>query len=193
MEYKIPQEVEEMVCLVGGTGVACAMQVVKEVLDRGGRVRVVWAVRDGKARENGKGWWLFGGRDAQPLEENPTRNPMLTHLHHLKTLHPTNLAITTHMDNTPSALRPSTLLPLLFPPQNPPITPPKSPATTTTTADAKKLLLVAGPPGFVEYWVGAKVWDNSVGKEGQGGIGGVLGGEMIRRGEGKGEWVVWKL
>jgi NAD(P)H-flavin reductase len=158
VEYEIPRGVEEVVCLVGGTGVACAMQVVEGLLERGVKMRVVWAVRD---------------KGEQSVSNSSDDNPILARLHHLKSLHPAALTVSTHTDHTPSALKPAFLLPLL-----------------SQSPSAKKLLLVAGPPGFVEYWVGAKVWDNSIGEEGQGSIGGVLGRELVKR---KGEWMVWKL
>ncbi|KAI9763158.1 MAG: mitochondrial peripheral inner membrane protein [Geoglossum simile] len=161
VEFDIPPSLHEVVCLVGGTGVACAVQAVGPLLERGVRTTIVWAVRS-----HGRG-----------------QNPVLAHLHHLQSVYPATLTISTHTDHTPSALKPSFLLSLL-------LSQPQSQSRPPNPATAKKLLLVAGPPGFVEHWVGAKVWDNSVGEEGQGSLGGVLGEELIKR---KGEWMVWKL
>ncbi|KAI9778350.1 MAG: mitochondrial peripheral inner membrane protein [Geoglossum umbratile] len=180
-EYTIPPEVDEVVFLVGGTGIACAVQAVRGLLERGAKVRILWAVRDGRAPEERKRW-LFGGGPSLP-HQGDEENPILAHLRHLKTLHPTALTMTTHIDHAPSALNPATLLPLVSPP------PPPSPSPSPSPSP-KKLILVTGPPGFVEHWAGAKARD-SVERAAQGGVGGVLGRALAK--QGGGGWAVWKL
>lgn len=54
----------------------------------------------------------------------------------------------------------------------------------------KRLILVSGPDGFIEYWAGKKEWVD--GQERQGRLGGVLGG-MLREDLKRGGWSVVKL
>ncbi|KAI9864653.1 MAG: hypothetical protein M1813_003142 [Trichoglossum hirsutum] len=185
VEYEIPRDVEEVVCLVGGTGVAVALQAVRGILDapaaagtRKPTVRVVWACRNsdtdvGCADRGPHSWWSYFPAARPPPDAPTTRSPILRSLHALQAQHPT-LTISQHVDHAPSSLRPQTLLSLLNNNNN-------------NNDNNNRLLLVSGPPGFLSHWVGPKAWIAGRGEETQGPLGGVVGERGGRR------WVVWKL
>ncbi|KAH0542419.1 hypothetical protein FGG08_003174 [Glutinoglossum americanum] len=198
VEYVIPHGVEEVVCLVGGTGIAVALQVIRGVLGgkTGGespRVRVLWGAREGDGdaglggKEGGGAWWrrrgVFGTTIQQqpPPPPPPTPSPvcpagssLYQTLHSLVSHNPT-LTIMQHRDHTPSSLH-------LLPPSSAPslLLPPAGKKTP--------LLILSGPPPFISHWVGPKTWVPGSSEEAQGELGGVLGREAGRRG-----WVVWKF
>jgi hypothetical protein len=183
VEYHVPRQVDEVICLVGGTGVAVALQLVAGLLARGDpdrklTVRVLWGVRAGDSDGDGDGDGGERGRTPwrRTLPQPPTNSPIHRSLLTLHSHHPTLLTISQHIDHTPSALRPHSVLPLLNNNNN------------NNNNNPTKLLLLSGPPGFLAYWVGPKTWRPGLRDEAQGPLGGVLGAEAAGRG-----WVVWKM
>nr|OQO23921.1 hypothetical protein B0A51_07311 [Rachicladosporium sp. CCFEE 5018] len=179
-EYAIPQDVQKVIFLAGGTGIVPALQVVKAVAGEAD-VHVLWANRRREDCQGGvsdtvlpTSTWTsmllsivspFGGSitPTQPQETDATTtpSPIVTHLQVLKASGAGRVAVDYFVDdeNTRMTLKDATKLV-------------RGSFSTATNTNGRKILFVSGPEGFVKHWAGPKVWHNGV--EVQGPLGGVL-------------------
>lgn len=213
LEYKIPNDVDEVLFLAGGTGIAPALQAAHTLLshrprsDNGSpKIRILWANRrredcmGGTSHQaaaasgvsNALGSWS-GLAQPQVLQvqkedldaDGRPQAPLVKELIALQKQHPSRFSVDYFVDEESTFINEARL--------NQCISGKASwgnPTVTTPNVSAesrtgRKLILISGPDGFVEHLAGPKVWEN--GKEGQGSLGGVL-----RRLDLRG-WEVWKL
>lgn len=200
IEYEIPEGVGEVLFLAGGTGIAPALQLVHTLLERESsllgklpKIRILWANRkredalDLPARkpEVQESWrsWLTGSGPAVGIEisiREPDDACVLTNqIKLLKVKHADRFDLKYFVDEEKAFIDESVLSKYV-----------KSNVGTESKGTGKKgqrrrLIVVSGPEGFVNYLVGPKKW--SGGKEGQGPLGGLIGGLYL---EG---WDVQKL
>ena len=185
VEYELPEHVDQIVFLAGGTGVAPAIQVAHALGDKA-RIAVLWANR---ARED-----CQGGQSDDPITpgwyatfsnfftNNQHRNHVSTAeksliVRQLDALKKTNKALTVDyfVDEESTYIQSHNVR--------------KAVAQTSDQAvdpgQGKKIILVSGPEGFINYWAGPKQWLN--GREVQGPLGGALGHMNLK------DWQVVKL
>ncbi|MCJ1483944.1 mitochondrial Homoaconitase [Schaereria dolodes] len=210
LELDLPERVDEVIFLAGGTGIAPALQVAnvlfQERSNRPGdypKMHILWACRK---REDCQGavsdtltptkfvlsrWkFLFAANSetdlkaTTPCSENLIVKEILAHKSHGHN----HLRVDYFIDEEGTFIERNILKRSLFPPSqdhpNQQISPPTPPLEQ---ADPRKqrLIIVSGPEGFVEHFAGPKLWRN--GKEEQGDLGGLLG-ELDLEG-----WNIWKL
>ena len=167
LEYAIPDDVREILFLAGGTGIAPALQIVHTLLESRSspmaklpKIRIMWANRHQE--------------DALDLPNNPqTSSAHALEVPSLKAKYQTELSIQYFVDEQQTFITEATLMSLL------------SNSGRKGEVAGKKLILVSGPDGFVNYYAGPKVWKG--GSELQGPLGGVLKKLNLDG------WEVWKL
>lgn len=198
IEYEIPRDVDEILILAGGTGIAPALQTLytlfecRKDADFVPKVRILWANR---RREDS-----FGGTsDTKPLSRNLLRpwisllgfgegsqprnrqvsqeisiSPIVKELNKFKERNRGHITIDYFIDEESSYITEETLRSYLT----------KS-AVQSSSARRRRLVLISGPEGFITHHAGPKEWGG--GKELQGPIGGTLG-NICSDG-----WEIWKL
>ncbi|KAK5015065.1 hypothetical protein LTR16_001910, partial [Cryomyces antarcticus] len=195
LEYELPNDVKEILFLAGGTGIAPALQITHALQDKA-RIHVMWATRRREDCRGGSsdtrqapkvgmlaGWkGLFSQEQADlsnAQEGNHEQNAIVRQLQSAKErskrIPGCELSVDYFVDEESSLITPQSVL------QHTQSS--KSPDSSTT--QGRKLILVSGPEGFVNYWAGPKRWEG--GREAQGPLGGVLSRLRL---EG---WEVWKL
>ncbi|MCJ1299623.1 hypothetical protein MMC08_002415 [Hypocenomyce scalaris] len=215
LEYNVPDNVGEVLFLAGGTGIAPALQAVQTLLLRRSnpnselpKIRILWANRrrdDCKGGTNHQvqaesgvsGAWgpriaLAQPQALQMQNEGPEnidgapQARLVGELMALEKEHPGKLSVEYFVDEESVYISEAILK------QRISATASGLGSLSAVTHDGplepgtgRKLLLISGPDGFVEYFAGPKVWEK--GKEGQGNLGGVLK-KLDLRG-----WDVWKL
>ncbi|MCJ1259519.1 mitochondrial peripheral inner membrane protein [Lignoscripta atroalba] len=204
IEYNIPEEVEEVVFLAGGTGIAPALQVAYTLFEQrlkhnhaSPKMHILWACRRREDCEGGEsdspthphsrlGSWknLFGlaVSDSSP-NQHATVNALVKELVHLKSRYPSQLMVDYFVDEDGKFINGDNLENLFGDRRRG-----RSEAALQqckASQSHRKLVLVSGPDGFVDYYAGPKAWKN--GKEEQGELRGLLG-RM-----GMGVWEVLKL
>ncbi|KAK4960722.1 hypothetical protein LTR28_004990, partial [Elasticomyces elasticus] len=183
LEYKIPQNVEEVLFLAGGTGIAPAMQVTHALAGRA-KVHILWATRK---RED----CIGGVSDTRPLPASgllsalkgmlgmqatadipktetsvDEKGLIVQQLEAMKREAVTvehQLSIDYFVDEESRFILSETLSALVGCPDG---------KAGATDQQGKKLIFVSGPDGFVKYWAGPKQWAG--GREIQGPLGGIL-------------------
>lgn len=203
IEYTIPEDVDEVLFLAGGTGIAPALQVAHVLYEhrispsgRSPKLRILWANRQtedsfqkletSKQRQailTPKHQSLVDKGEEQPEQDTAVSLQQQTRLvqevEMLKTRHPNEVEINYLIDEeysyiTESLLRKSLRGMKLASEQS----------HQDHPAD-KKLLLISGPEGFVDFYAGPKSMKG--GREIQGPLGGML------RKIGPTGWEIWKL
>ena len=220
IEYEIPKDVEEILFLAGGTGIAPALQVAhtlfKHRSDHSPKLRILWANRrredsyqgpisnfpqhfqemgSSKLQSISAAWF---GKPAPKPEETPATNPestpasdaatssqpqtlLVEELEALKSRHPGQIEIDYFVDEEYSYITEDRLRRYLSSNQE---------RSSDHSIDEqpgrnKKVILISGPDGFVNYYAGPKYWRN--GAEIQGPVEG-----MLKKIDPKG-WEIWKL
>lgn len=193
VEYAIPDNVEEILFLAGGTGIAPAMQVASMIVGgRKGRITILWANRrreectGGKNETNAtstnakRNWKSMIGLESIQAPEGVDRQEpglIVQELNRVEMLSTNNgqdlpsMSVQYYVDEEKSFIKPSDVQSRI--------------SASPPSAEGKRFVLVSGPDGFVDYWAGKKVW--AEGREGQGPLGGELR-KMDLRG-----WKVHKL
>jgi hypothetical protein len=182
VDYILPQDVDRVLFLAGGTGIAPALQVAEQLAGRV-PVHIMWANR---RREDCKGGWsdsaqpsswsaslrgFFASRwsAAEPATKHDAsgqeQNLVVARLDRMKeksispdpaAIHP--LQVDYFVDDESSFIRSKDVQRLL--------------QSSDQQSSGKKLLLVSGPEGFINHWAGPKQWQN--GREVQGPLGGTV-------------------
>lgn len=172
-EFEVPKDVEDVLFLAGGTGIAPAIQVAHCLAERGRvggdedgkvpvRMHVLWANRKrdecagaerlGKSGEGGK------------VPEEMRSNSLVKQLENLREKSKgLDLTVDLFVDVEGSFIREAELECTLTR---------VSPSDETVGVQKKRLVLVSGPDGFVQYLAGPKAY--RTGKEYPGVTGGVL-------------------
>lgn len=180
-DYMLPANVDQVIFVAGGTGIAPALQVANAVAGEAG-LRILWANRKREDCVGGisstkaktlsswdfSGWWSpFGLPSSDTGKANSTSTPMQEHpivaqLNGMKNNDQAGAVIDYYVDEEGSFIRPSDVTKLIKP----------SPRNTALDRPSTRLIFVSGPEGFVNYWAGPKQWVN--GREVQGPLGGLL-------------------
>ncbi|KAA6414010.1 MAG: hypothetical protein FRX48_02372 [Lasallia pustulata] len=214
LEYKIPNNVGEILFLAGGTGIAPALQAAHTLLSHRSclptglpKIRILWANRrrddckGGMSYQNSaasgasKLLGLWPGH-AQPKATPPQNEsleyaggtpptPLVKELMALQKEYPSNIRVEYFVDEESTYIGKARLDQCINDKSSWTCPSGREPGAPGEANTGRKLILVSGPDGFVEYLAGQKVWDN--GKEGQGRIGGLLSMLDLKG------WEVWKL
>lgn len=178
VEYKFPGDVSEVVFLAGGTGIAPALQAVRAVLGEGEgdadkKVKILWANRNRSECAGApvsSSWWgrIWGTAPGQ--SEPPS--PLVEELRGLEARYGGRVEVKYFIDAEGTFIDRRGILEAVK-------------SAKGEEKEGKKLVMVAGPEGFVKHYVGARVWEG--GEEKQGPLGGVV------KGLGLGGWEVVKL
>lgn len=189
LEYKLPSDVSQILFLVGGTGIAPALQAIhclsvraenKETLPN---IHIMWANRmredciggfSDTQRAN-KSWYPnWSNLFVTPKEEisrsnsDLIRSPIVEHLQDVKQSSSGRVTVDYFVDEEKKFIDEKVLKSFLGL---------KSAVVMRnrgTNNAAKKLIVISGPDGFVQYLAGSKGWKN--GREVQGQLGGLLRG-----------------
>lgn len=212
LEYQIPENVDEVLFLAGGTGIAPALQVAhtlyraRSSTENVPTMRILWANR--RREDSFAGLGAFQATPGQIFRAGimaKVRNALISMEHG-----PAKIDIKLQSENTPGSNRQQSRLveevELLKGKYNDKVKidyfvdEDKSyisedllrahlsvdeTSSKPNGSPRRRLLLVAGPEGFVESLAGPKEWQG--GKEVQGSLGGVLN-KIRPRG-----WEIWKL
>ncbi|KAK6418591.1 hypothetical protein LTR95_017179 [Oleoguttula sp. CCFEE 5521] len=179
-EYAIPQDLQKVIFLAGGTGIVPALQLVQAVAGEAD-VHVLWANRRREDCQGGvsdtvlpTSTWTsmllgivspFGGsitpRQPQESVATTTASPIVTHMQDLKTSGAGRVAVDYFVDDEDARITLKDATKLV-----------RGSFSAATNTKGRKILFVSGPEGFVKHWAGPKVWHDGV--EVQGPLGGVL-------------------
>lgn len=172
----------EIVFLAGGTGVACALQAAHTFLgggeNRKGKLRLLWANR---RREDcvdapvarSAGGWAFWKSSPQVVGEDGEANEIVGEINRLKNLYRDKFEIEYFVDEENMFITPEVVSKVLKEAEG-------------DAGEKRRLLMVSGPNGFIEYFAGKKGdWVGS--KQEQGPVGGVSRALGLRK------WEVVKL
>jgi hypothetical protein len=177
------------VFLAGGTGIAPALQVVHAILgdgataegggvegnkdkDKNKTVKILWANRQRSecagAPVPAPSWWRIW---ATTPGESEQASPLVDELKGLEARYPGRVEVKYFIDAEGSFIDRRGILDAV--------------KSAGEKGEGKKLIMVAGPDGFVKHYVGPRVWEG--GEEKQGPLGGVVKGLGVRG------WEVVKL
>lgn len=198
IECELPHDINEVVFLAGGTGIAPAMQVAQELARRtGSKMHILWANRRREECVGGvsdehipanpllqssSGWWssLLGRRQPTPgplpvdSHSSQPKGVLVQELDALKErskVGTRGLSVQYYVDEEKTFITPNQVAKRLH--------------VDGPTEKGSRLILVSGPDGFIEHWAGKKLWVG--GREVQGPLGGVLGQMDLK------DWKVFKL
>ena len=195
IEYEIPEDISEILFLAGGTGIAPALQVAHALYERNKKgerlpkLRILWANRrrdecqgGASKSENYPGPWASmwtgfyaSGRNPSPQiwAEDTKSSPTVKMLKRLGERYQGRLAVDYFVDEEKRYINEGEL--------RRSFTIDESPESRV----GRRLVLVSGPDGFVNYLAGPKTWKN--GQEVQGPLRGLLA-QIDHPG-----WEIWKL
>lgn len=182
-EFILPENVNSVAFLVGGTGIAPAAQTA-DILSGEADVHILWASRrredciggynDTQPESRSAGWNFWGApkavRRGEKVEDLPNaeKGALVALLESLKQRSAgsdegsTRLSIDYFVDEEGSFIRPEDVKRMLY----------HLSRSQKDTDSGRNILFVSGPEGFLSYWAGAKQWSN--GREMQGPLRGVL-------------------
>jgi cytochrome-b5 reductase len=186
VEYEILENVSEVLFLAGGTGIAPALQVVHTLLKKRSEnvtkgkpvIHILWASRKGEdclgARKTVvKSWW----RTADPALPEEEPNKIVKELQDLEKAFEGQVKIDCLVDEENTFIDKGRISKIT---NKSSISSQGAPALS-----GKKLLILSGPDGFVNYFAGPKEWEE--GQLVQGRLGGVLAQMKLN------DWTVVKL
>lgn len=201
IEYSVPDDIDEVLFIAGGTGVAPALQVAYNLFENRQsirstpRLRILWANRQrgdslgGKSdtpltfSKNPRHWSNFiystvRTIKSQDYSELP-QSALVQELEALKEKNKGNFSVDYFCDEEDSYITKDVLKQYLAKPKI-------SKARQTQNASiGERLILISGPGGFVNYYAGPKKWYG--GEELQGSLGGIL------KELNPSDWMIWKL
>ncbi|KAF2765084.1 hypothetical protein EJ03DRAFT_345881 [Teratosphaeria nubilosa] len=186
VEYIIPEDVESIIFLAGGTGIAPALQIAAKRDDQT-YMEILWASRrredcrggvsDSGPNTNARGWNLFGWRrstssdkDLAARRSRSESNAIVAQLDATKSSQ-SSLSVDYYVDEEGTMVRSRDIGQRL--------------RLTPAAGNGDRLIFISGPEGFINYWAGPKQWAG--GREVQGPLNGVLGSMDLM------DWKVIKL
>jgi hypothetical protein len=192
-EYALPEKVQKVIFLAGGTGIVPALQVSRVAAGQAD-VHILWANRRREDCEGGvsdtatkpSSWsatfasWtsMFGMASTdivvQDAPDAKSKNTIVAQLEDVKQSGQGRLAVDYFVDEENAFIKPTDATRLV-----------RSSFSTGNESEGSKIIFVSGPEGFVKYWAGPKEWAN--GREVQGALGGILASLDLRG------WEVVKL
>lgn len=201
IQYSVPDDVDEVLFIAGGTGVAPALQVAynlfenRQSIGSTPRLRILWANRQrgdsigGKSdtpltfSNNPRHWRNFVYSTGRTIKSQNyselSQSALVQELEALKEKNRGNISVDYFCDEEDSYITKDVLKQYLA----------KSKISTArltqNASTGKRLILISGPEGFVNYHAGPKTWVG--GKELQGSLGGTMK-ELDPR-----DWMIWKL
>lgn len=182
-EYVLPEDVKCAMFLVGGTGIAPALQATDK-LDGKAKMHIMWASRrredciggynDSLPIKRSWSWWQgstsTSSQSEKKIEDLPIaeQGGLVSLLETLKRrtsedAEHSRLLVDYFVDEEGAFVKPEDVKRALNA---------LSRAENTTDEPGRKLLFVTGPPGFIAYWAGSKQWAG--GREVPGPLRGVL-------------------
>lgn len=206
IEYILREDVEEVVFLAGGTGIAPALQVVYSLLlaqrdaVTKSKIHILWACRKredclggvsdhgGRQLATHRGTWrsilgLGTAEDTGPKHASlSVSSRIVEELNAFKARHPDRISIDYFVDEENTLIGINDIRRLITPAIAQRF---NEPDTTGKAAPGKNVILVSGPDGFVDHYAGPKRWEG--GKEVQGNLSGILANLDLR------SWQIWKL
>ena len=177
-EYVIPDKVDTVLFLAGGTGIAPAMQVADALAGKT-NMHILWASRRREDCVGGKsdktqserwsfdfsGWWSpFSSVTKEESGSTLETSAIVSQLNHLKTKASSGhhrLLIDYYVDEEGTVIQPREVVRLI-----------SLARQSSLTQNGKRVLFISGPDGFVNHWAAPKQWVN--GHEIQGPLGGIL-------------------
>lgn len=170
-DYVLPDDVDQVVFLAGGTGIAPALQVAHSLRHKA-RIAILWASRRREECSGGprdhpdvSSWSQFlsiwGAPRAQKAE-SVALHPIVHHLQALQAVSSNDLEVEYYVDEEASYITPKRLSQLL-----------RTKHASQETQPGSKIVIISGPEGFINHWAGPKIWTN--GRQVQGPLGGQLG------------------
>lgn len=197
IEYRLPNNVQDILFIAGGTGIAPALQIAHILTKNRNqkslpRMHVIWANRRREDCQGGYNdyctyvpnkWW----RKLVPnslLENKETRNTNIEsysqgftvkHLENFKIRNSGKITVDYFVDEEGSLINKESISNFITSLEH----------AEKADVTRRKLVLISGPDGFINFFAGPKMWKN--GKETQGPLQGLLSQINI---EG---WDVWKL
>ncbi|KZZ97929.1 cytochrome c mitochondrial import factor (Cyc2) [Ascosphaera apis ARSEF 7405] len=202
MDFDVPKETSELLFIAGGTGIAPALQATYTLLSRAERerragsrpnenlrVRILWANRRREDCQGGTndhvGWkdWLLGSskKNAAKNQGDLPEHLVVRYINQLKEHFPGSLTVDYFVDEEGSHISASDIL--RFTQQSPH----SDKERAAQAPSGKKLILVAGPPGFVSHMAGPPLIEGGATFM-QGPVKGIIGQLNLPK-----EWLVWKL
>ncbi|KKZ66028.1 nitrate reductase (NADH) [[Emmonsia] crescens] len=204
LDYILPADVEEILFIAGGTGIAPALQTAHTLFrnnkrpDLKTRMHILWANRRredclGAVSDNSTpatsglpSWWkrVFSTGKDSPRKEHTPQNAIgrksvtVRYLEELKAQYPDMLTVDYFVDEEGALIGKDSVLNFTKPEG-------ENGTWKRRSSGGRKLILISGPDGFISYLAGPKMW--SGGKEIQGPLQG-----LIRQLDLK-DWSVWKL
>lgn len=196
IEYKLPEDVDEVLFIAGGTGIAPALQVADDLSDlrpqfpKPPKMRILWANRRGEdcigapsvsnmPPKPVSGFTsLFTSSNSSQSVKDPVKadlSPLVRDLQHLEARRLGCFGVDYFVDEEKRFITEQVVRDSLQITQQ----------DGSEAASRKKLIIVSGPEGFVNYLAGPKRWIG--GREVQGDLGGLLS-QIDHSG-----WDVWKL
>lgn len=179
-EYVLPEDVKSAIFLVGGTGIAPALQAADK-LDGQAKMHIIWASRrredciggynDSLPTKRPWSWWP-GSTDAKdtiaalPIAEQGCLVSLLETLKRRSGgdgAKRSNLVVDYFVDEEGTTAKPENIKSALNA---------LSRIENAGDAQGRRILFVSGPPGFIAYWAGSKQWAG--GREIPGPLRGVL-------------------
>ncbi|KAK4505069.1 hypothetical protein PRZ48_003032 [Zasmidium cellare] len=175
-EYIIPKDVKSIVFLAGGTGIAPALQVA-DILEGQADMHILWANRKREDCIGGQSdtkriqslsWWPFSRSSVDEKEANGEKGALVSMLEDLKKqagiphARSSRLLVDYYVDDEGTLMKPQDVTETVR----------RISKQENNTVPGRKVLIVSGPDGFVNYWAGPKQWIG--GREVQGPLKGVL-------------------
>ncbi|KAL1306346.1 hypothetical protein AAFC00_005061 [Neodothiora populina] len=182
VEFELPPNVERVVFLAGGTGIAPALQIAHALQhsQTPAHVTVLWANRKredctgGKSDTNNTSSNMFTAwfRKNDDASSAASSNAVVRQLDSLKLASLDNLTVHYFVDEEGTFVKPKDVASKLQLQRQSRQEQDHSPHPSTTPSQGQNIIFVSGPEGFLNYWAGPKQWKD--GREIQGPLAGVL-------------------
>lgn len=193
MDYQLPNDVQEILFIAGGTGIAPALQaahtIFRERQLKDARMHIIWANRRREDCVGGKSdlhpavsesWWsrVFSGltsgkQDTKPGNEQQSVTVSL--LEELKRQSRGRVSVDYYVDEENTLINKEAILGFTE----------KREISQSDGRAKRRLILISGPDGFISFLAGPKLWRNGI--EEQGPLQGLLKQLDLK------DWAVWKL
>ena len=189
IEYRVPENIDEVLFLAGGTGIAPAFQVAHTLFrvrprrdQKLPKLHILWANRKredcagsvGDFPERSTSTLGFGNKNFSDVVESISANPLVQELNALKGKFPDNISISYFVDEEHTAIDDAVLKRYLngAVPKQHLNTIQRNTVSKRMGKQQKKVIIISGPDGFVDYLAGPK--RSLLGSE----VGRVLGGRL---------------